>query len=115
MTNEVGRSRSEEARGKALLPIFAVVVMDTAGAGLILPLLPNYAPDFGATPLKVGFLFASFAICEFFAGPILGNASDRLGRKRLLLVSQICALAMTDFAAVGLLSISPKMSDPKER
>ncbi|MEI4483215.1 MULTISPECIES: MFS transporter [unclassified Phyllobacterium] len=89
MTDEIGKSRSQQRRGNALLPIFAIVVVDTAGAGLILPLLPFYARDFGATPLTIGFLFASFAICEFFAGPILGNASDRLGRKRLLLVSQI--------------------------
>ncbi len=73
----------------SLLPIFAIVVVDTASAGLILPLLPFYAQVFGASPLIIGFLFASFAICEFIAGPILGNASDRLGRKRLLLVSQI--------------------------
>ncbi|WP_029619929.1 MFS transporter [Pseudorhizobium marinum] len=88
MSGEVRKLRSEEANKNALLPIFAIVIIDTAGAGLILPLLPFYARDFGATPLTIGFLFASFAICECFAGPILGNASDRVGRKRLLLVSQ---------------------------
>lgn len=88
----------------SLLPIFAIVVVDTASAGLILPLLPFYAKVFGATPLTIGFLFASFAICEFLAGPILGNASDRLGRKRLLLISQIgtCASFLMLAVAPGL-------------
>lgn len=89
MTNEAGTSRPAGTSWNALLPIFAVVVVDSASAGLILPLLPFYARNFGATPLTIGILFASFAICEFFTGPILGNASDSLGRKRLLLVSQI--------------------------
>jgi MFS family permease len=89
---------------KTLRPIFAIVVVDTASAGLILPLLPFYARDFGASPVTIGFLFASFAICEFFAGPILGNASDRLGRKRLLLISQIgtCASFLLLAAAPNL-------------
>ncbi|MBB4005527.1 MFS transporter [Aurantimonas endophytica] len=101
MTNEVGKSRPEAAHGKSLLPIFAVVVVDAASAGLILPLLPFYARDFGATPLTIGFLFASFAICELFAGPVLGNASDKLGRKRLLLVSQIGTCASFLLLAVA--------------
>lgn len=88
MTNETDAQRPTETR-TVLLPIFAVVVVDTASAGLILPLLPFYAQEFGATPLMIGLLIASFAICELFAGPILGKASDRYGRKRLLLISQI--------------------------
>ena len=89
MTVEADAQRQGETNIKGLLPIFAIVAVDNASAGLILPLLPFYARDFGATPLTIGFLFASFAICELFAGLILRNASDRFGRKRLLLVSQI--------------------------
>ena len=89
MTDEADVARPAGKKLQSLLPNFAIVVVDTASAGLSLPLLPFYAQDFGATPLTIGFLFASFAVCEFLAGPILGNASDRLGRKRLLLVSQI--------------------------
>src|SRR5690606_5371100 len=88
----------------SLLPIFAIVVVDTASAGLILPLLPFYAKVFGATPLTIGFLFASLANCEFLAGPILGNASDRLGRKRLLLISQIGTCA-----SFLMLAVSPNL------
>lgn len=104
MTVEADAQRPAGTNRKVLLPILAIVAVDTASAGLILPLLPFYARDFGATPLTIGFLFASFAICELFAGPILGNASDRLGRKRLLLVSQIgtCASFLLLAAAPNL-------------
>jgi MFS family permease len=105
MSDEVGKLQSKEAKVNSLLPLFAVVVVDNAGAGLLLPILPFYARNFGASPLTTGFLFASFAICEFLAGPILGNASDRLGRKRLLLVSQ-----MGTCASFLLLAVAPNLS-----
>ena len=72
-----------------LVPIFLVVAVDVLALTLVLPLLPYYAEHFGATPFVVGTLFASFALCQFIAGPILGRISDRVGRKPTLVVSQI--------------------------
>jgi multidrug resistance protein len=48
---------------------------------------------FGASYVVVGVLFATFALCQFVAGPIWGNVSDRIGRKRVLIISQIGATA----------------------
>lgn len=73
----------------ALLPIFLVILVDVLGLTLILPLLPFYAEHFGASPLVVGFLGATFAACQLVSGPVLGQLSDRYGRRPLLLVSQI--------------------------
>lgn len=72
-----------------LLPIFLVVLVDVLGLTLMLPLLPFYAEHFGASPFTVGTLAASFAVCQLIAGPILGRISDRVGRKPVLIVSQI--------------------------
>jgi MFS transporter, DHA1 family, tetracycline resistance protein len=72
-----------------LVPIFLVVAVDVLALTLVLPLLPFYAEHFGASPLVVGLLFASFALCQFIAGPILGRISDTVGRKPTLVVSQI--------------------------
>lgn len=55
----------------------------------MIPLLPFYAEHFGASPLAVGSLQASFAVCQLVAGPILGRISDRVGRKQVLLVTQV--------------------------
>ena len=54
-----------------------------------MPLLPFYSRHFGATPVMIGALLASFALCQFIASPWLGRASDRYGRKPVLLASQI--------------------------
>lgn len=78
---------------RALLPIFLVVLVDVLGMTLILPLLPFYAERFGASPLTVGLLGASFAACQLVSGPILGGLSDRYGRRPLLLVSQLGTFA----------------------
>jgi len=76
-----------------LLPIFLIVVVDVLGLTIILPLLPFYAEKMGATPSIVGLLVTTYAACQLVAGPILGRLSDRLGRRPLLLVSQLGTLA----------------------
>ena len=59
---------------------------------LILPLLPFYAEHLGASPTQVGLLVSTYAACQLVAGPILGRLSDRYGRRRLLLLSQVGTL-----------------------
>lgn len=76
-----------------LLPIFLTVFVDVLGLTLVLPLLPFYAEDFGASPIVIGALASSFAACQLISGPILGRLSDRVGRKPVLLVSQCGTLA----------------------
>ena len=75
-----------------LLPIFLTVLVDVLGLTLMLPLLPFYAEHFGASPLVVTILGASYAACQLVSGPLLGRLSDRVGRKPVLLVSQVGTL-----------------------
>jgi multidrug resistance protein len=72
-----------------LLSIFLIVLVDILGLTIILPLLPFYAESFGATPAVVGLLVSAYAICQLLAGPPLGHISDRIGRKPVLIVSQM--------------------------
>jgi DHA1 family tetracycline resistance protein-like MFS transporter len=80
-------------RGSPLLPIFLTVFVDVLGLTMMLPLLPLYGKHFGASDLVVTCLGASYAACQFFAGPVLGRLSDRVGRKPVLLVSQMGTFA----------------------
>jgi len=72
-----------------LLSIFLIVLVDVLGLTIILPLLPFYAESLGATPRVVGMLVSAYAMCQLIAGPPLGHLSDRIGRRPVLLVSQI--------------------------
>jgi MFS family permease len=79
-------------KSSPLLPIFLIVLVDILGLTIILPLLPFYAEHLGASATVVGLLISSFAFCQLIAGPILGRLSDHMGRKPLLIVSQIGTL-----------------------
>ncbi|MHC2280847.1 MFS family permease [Bradyrhizobium diazoefficiens] len=82
----------EEIAGEsalALVPTFVVVAVDATGMGIILPLLPFYSQRLGATPFQLGALISVYAVCQLVAGPVVGMVSDRYGRRKVLLVSQI--------------------------
>ena len=74
-------------KNSRLLTIFIIVFVDLLGFGLILPLLPYYADSYGATPVIVGLLVASYAAAQLIGAPLLGRLSDRLGRRPVLLLS----------------------------
>ncbi|HYL38196.1 MAG TPA: MFS transporter [Bryobacteraceae bacterium] len=76
-----------------LVAIFLIVSIDVLGLTIILPLLPFYAEKMGATPAVVGLLVSTYALCQLIAGPILGRMSDHMGRRPLLLVSQLGTFA----------------------
>jgi len=76
---------------RRLLPILGITFIDILGFSILIPLLPFYVEHFGASAIVVGFLFATFSFCQLVAGPVWGAASDRIGRKRVLIVSQIGA------------------------
>ena len=72
-----------------LIPIFLIVFVDVLGFTIILPLLPFYTEKYRDSPSVYGMLVTSYALCQLFSGPILGEISDSVGRKPLLLVSQV--------------------------
>src|SRR2546425_9742664 len=76
-----------------LFSIFLIVLVDVLGLTIILPLLPSYAESLGATPVVVGMLVSAYAACQLIAGPPLGHLSDRVGRRPVLLVSQMGTFA----------------------
>lgn len=67
--------------------IFLTIFVNLVGFGIIIPLLPFYAQTFGASPVVIGLLFASFSLSQLIASPILGDLSDRWGRRPVLIFS----------------------------
>lgn len=74
-----------------LLPILGITFIDILGFSILIPLMPFFVEHFGASDIVVGALFAVFALCQVIGAPFWGNMSDRIGRKRVLIVSQIGA------------------------
>ena len=70
----------------ALGIVFLTVFLDLVGFGIVLPLLPFYATELGASPFEVGLIIASYSAMQFLFAPIWGALSDRFGRRPLLLV-----------------------------
>lgn len=72
---------------RPLLVIFLTIFVNLIGFGIIIPLLPFYAETFGASPFAIGLLFGVFSLCQLFAAPVLGEWSDRYGRRPILILS----------------------------
>jgi MFS transporter, DHA1 family, tetracycline resistance protein len=83
-------------RKPSILVIFLSVFIDLIGFGIVLPLLPGYAednfrPDFTAKGLVIGGIIASFSAMQFFFAPVWGRLSDRIGRRPVMLISNLGA------------------------
>ncbi len=83
------KSEPAELDFNRAMPIFALVFVDVLGLTVLLPLLHLYAAAYGATPLEIGIVAASFPLAQLVGVPIMGALSDRFGRKPLLLISQV--------------------------
>jgi DHA1 family tetracycline resistance protein-like MFS transporter len=73
----------------ALIPLLAVTFVDILGFSILIPLLPYYAQHYGASPVVVGLLVATTSLFCLIASPIFGAWSDRVGRRTILLTTQV--------------------------
>jgi MFS family permease len=75
----------------AMLVLLLVVFVNLMGFGVLMPILPFYAQAFHAPAWQVTWMFAAFSIGNFFAEPIWGRLSDRIGRRPILLGTIFCS------------------------
>lgn len=93
---------------RAVPIVLSVALIDAIGFGIVLPVLPSLVVELTGLALPDatrvgGYLAAAYALAQFFAGPILGNLGDSIGRRPVLLFSAIafaidyalCAFAPT--------------------
>jgi MFS family permease len=80
--------------------IFAAVT----GVGIVVPLLPVYARDIGASGFAIGMIFGIFSIARTLFIPVFGRASDRRGRKPFI-VAGMLGYALISLAYVAVSSV----------
>jgi DHA1 family tetracycline resistance protein-like MFS transporter len=91
---------------RAMLPVVAMALfIDSLGIGIIIPIAPQLVMELSGATLAeaapiAGWLTLAYASMQFIFSPILGNLSDRYGRKPILLAS-LAALSV-DYVLMGL-------------
>ena len=91
---------------RRMLPIVAMALfIDSMGIGIIIPVAPQLVMQLSGASLAdaapiAGWLTLAYASMQFIFSPILGNLSDRYGRKPILLAS-LAALSV-DYVLMGL-------------
>jgi DHA1 family tetracycline resistance protein-like MFS transporter len=82
----------QKGRSAALGFIFVTVLIDVIGFGIIIPVLPKLIQDLTGGDMSEasrygGWLMFTYAFMQFLFAPILGNLSDRYGRRSIILIS----------------------------
>ncbi|WP_071461485.1 MFS transporter [Bacillus massilinigeriensis] len=85
-----------ETKKGALPLLFAVMFLVMVGFGIIIPVMPFYAEELGASPTQLGLLMAVYSLMQLLFAPMWGRVSDRIGRKPVIMVG-IAGLALSFF------------------
>lgn len=94
MTDSKSINAIEHRKTHALTFVTITVFIDVVGFGIIMPVLPELLMELSGEGLSEasewgGYLVASYALLQFLFAPVLGNLSDRYGRRPLLLISLV--------------------------
>ncbi len=76
-----------KASKAALGTVFLTVFLDLVGFGMIIPLISIYGRQYHASGWRLGLLGAGFSLMGFIFTPFWGRLSDRVGRRRVMLLS----------------------------
>ncbi|MCH8326013.1 MAG: MFS transporter [Bacteroidetes bacterium] len=73
-------------RKASLTLIFITVFIDLLGFGILIPILPTFSTiELNLSEFSIGLVLAIYSLTQFIFGPILGNLSDRVGRRPLIM------------------------------
>ena len=92
MSTESATVSSSKVGRNPLIFIFVTRLIDAMGFGIVMPVLPQLLlhmgePDIAAATRTGGILLVTYAVLQFFFSPIIGNLSDRFGRRPIILIS----------------------------
>jgi len=71
---------------KIFIILFFAIFSVITGVGIVVPLLPVFAHDMGASGLYIGLIFGSFSLSRMLFLPYFGKLSDKKGRKSFITI-----------------------------
>lgn len=81
------------------------MVVDLIGFGIVMPVLPFLVKEQGASATQLGLIGMGYAAAQFVCAPLWGRLSDRIGRRRVMLVT--IAGTAASLAALGFATSLP--------
>src|SRR3954464_9417682 len=85
----IAEAQARPSRFTILFVMFTIF-LSVMGMTIVIPVLPfilqHYVGATGNLPTLLGWVTATFALCQFVAAPALGVLSDRFGRRPLVLI-----------------------------
>ena len=85
-------------RWRAFAILWFAMFVIAGGLGMVVPILPVVARDFGASGIWLALAFSGFALTQTPLTPIVGRLGDRWGRRRFILMG----LSVYVFVGIGL-------------
>jgi len=76
-----------------IIPMYISTFIDIIGYSILIPFLPQFSSDYGASLLQVGLLLSANSLFSLFGNIMWGSLSDKFGRKPILLICQAGTLA----------------------
>ncbi|MDM8523046.1 MFS transporter [Desulfococcaceae bacterium HSG8] len=89
----------EKSDKKIFATLFFSIFTAVTGVGIVVPLLPVYAHNLGASGMYIALIFGSFSISRTFFLPYFGRRSDLKGRKTYI-VTGLLAYTVISFGFV---------------
>ena len=72
----------------SITPLLAVNFVGTLGFSIVTPFLVVLVTQWGGNAVIYGLIAATYSVFQLVGAPVLGRMSDRVGRRRILLLSQ---------------------------
>lgn len=101
MTKGAGAGTTRRSGSFAVTAVCVAILVDMLLYSIVVPVLPVYAKDLGASTAAIGLLFAVYAVGLVLATPILGMLSDRVGRRRPMLFGSVGLVGATVLFALA--------------
>eukprot|EP00440_Ansanella_granifera_P022199 gb/GFBE01024117.1/.p1 GENE.gb/GFBE01024117.1/~~gb/GFBE01024117.1/.p1 ORF type:complete len:655 (+),score=150.33 gb/GFBE01024117.1/:1-1965(+) len=87
-------------QGGTQIGIYGILVTQTLNAlatMVVLPTMPFYAMQLGASAFEISLMNSAYNLAQMFCSPLIGTLSDRLGRKRVMVVGIACQAICNGF------------------